>query len=412
MSCPVRSPKHCVSCWHASFTMLFPPKTSKRDHSPLRVRRRYWRSIILFIICLYLFTIYCQRKHPFAHHAHQISVSSIAFERLQKATDGAKHGFLGVSNAHAFCAQHNWNAHPTRYKPRKLYDMTMLNNELDWLEIRLNTMAAEVDYFVVLESRFTFTGLEKELVFTDEMRDIRFGQWKDQIIYVVVEGMPLDAARTWDLEDHQRNTLLLQGVLGPTATGPRQVEYGDILIVADMDEIVRPAALMVLRQCDVPNRVNLRSKFYYYGFQWLHSGEEWMHPQATVFRGSSTILPADLRNGEGFNRIKAWWDKSDLWNAGWHCSSCFEKVDDILIKMQSFSHTSLNKEKYRDKKRIVDRVKNGLDLWDRPGEEYLRVEDNEDIPDFLKESFSKTRFAYLLDRDGPSAGFTDYKEEG
>ena len=287
--------------------------------------------------------------------------------------------------------------------------MIMLNNELDWLEIRLQTMQLEVDYFVILESKYTFTGLEKPLVFTDTLRNNRFGVWKEKIIYVIVEGMPVGAPRTWDLEDYQRNAMLLQG-LDPTIKGPERVEEGDVLIVADVDEIVRPAALLALRECDIPDRVTLRSKFYYYGFQWLHKGEEWAHPQATVFRGTNTILPNDLRNGEGGNRLKGWWDKADLWNAGWHCSSCFATVDDMLNKMKSFSHTSLNSDEYRDKKRIVDRIRNGLDIWDRPGETYIKIEKNEDIPEFLKDAKSRSRFGYLLNRDGPSAGFTDYKE--
>jgi len=285
----------------------------------------------------------------------------------------------------------------------------MLNTELDWLEIRLQTMQSEVDYFVIMESKYTFTGIDKPLILTEALRNSRYGAWKEQIIYVVVEKVPIDAPRTWDLEDHQRNAMLLQG-LNPVTSGPQRPEEGDVLIVADVDELVRPAALLALRECDIPNRVTLRSKFYYYGFQWLHNGEEWPHPQATVYRGANTILPNDLRNGEGGNRLKGWWDKTDLWNAGWHCSSCFATVDDMLNKMRSFSHTSMNSEEYANKERMVDRIRKGLDLWDRPRETFSRVENNEDIPEFLKETNAKSRFAYLLNRDGPNAGFTDYKQ--
>lgn len=46
----------------------------------------------------------------------------------------------------------------------------------------------------------------------------------------------------------------------------------------------------------------------------------------------------------------------------------FEKIEDMLTKMSSFSHTGLNKEEFRDRTRIVDRVRKGMDLWDREGE--------------------------------------------
>lgn len=215
--------------------------------------------------------------------------------------------------------------------------------------------------------------------------------------------MPLGASRPWDLEDYQRNAMFTQVI--PRLTGPKRAEVGDILVVSDVDEIVRPVSLTVLRECRTQRRVTLRSQFYYYGFQWLHNGEQWAHPQATVFTGDSTILPADLRNGEGGNRLKAWWDKANLWNAGWHCSTCFSSVEEVLTKMKSFSHVGLNQEIFRDRKRIVDRVRKGIDLWDREGEKYDKVEGNEDIPGWVKEN--RDRFGYLLDRDGRDAGFSD-----
>jgi beta-1,4-mannosyl-glycoprotein beta-1,4-N-acetylglucosaminyltransferase len=82
----------------------------------------------------------------------------------------------------------------------------------------------------------------------------------------------------------------------------------------------------------------------------------------------------------------------------------------MLTKMRSFSHMKLNKEEFRDPKRIVDRVRKGLDLWDREGETYERISGNEDIPEILKSE--SERFKYLLDREGSNAGFTDYSPEG
>jgi beta-1,4-mannosyl-glycoprotein beta-1,4-N-acetylglucosaminyltransferase len=99
-----------------------------------------------------------------------------------------------------------------------------------------------------------------------------------------------------------------------------------------------------------------------------------------------------------------------LWNAGWHCSSCFATIEDVLTKMKSFSHVPLNSKPFRDRARIVDRVSKGLDLWDREGENYKKISGNKDIPEILKSR--KERFKYLLDRGGSNAGFTDYQPEG
>lgn len=57
--------------------------------------------------------------------------------------------------------------------------------------------------------------------------------------------------------------------------GLRAPDNGDVLIVADVDEITRPQTLLVLQYCNFPRRLALSSKFYYYSFQFLHTGPEW-----------------------------------------------------------------------------------------------------------------------------------------
>jgi beta-1,4-mannosyl-glycoprotein beta-1,4-N-acetylglucosaminyltransferase len=193
----------------------------------------------------------------------------------------------------------------------------------------------------------------------------------------------------------------------PFLTDEQAPNTQDVILVSDLDEIPRPATLTLLRNCEFPRRLTLRSRFYYYGFQWLHRGVEWAHPQATTYRGNDTILPAALRKGtHGINRLKNLDEKADLWNAAWHCSSCFSTIQEMLTKMSSFSHVELNKPEFRDKKTIVDRVRKGKDLWMRRGEKYDRVENNKDIPRYLKGNRGK--FEYMLDRDGENAGFVDY----
>jgi beta-1,4-mannosyl-glycoprotein beta-1,4-N-acetylglucosaminyltransferase len=364
------------------------------------------------ILLLWLFLILNEQKHPFVRHAHSITDRSNELEKSYNPSLGDTSQprlnvrvILDDAQAQEFCGQHAFQPYLNRYSLRKVYDLFMINDELEWLEIRLNTLAAHVDYFVIVESPYTFTGLPKPLVLKENWS--RFSQFHSQIIYHEVTGMPVGAKRTWDYEDHQRNAMFLQVI--PGLQDKQMASIGDILIVSDVDEIPRPITMTIMRNCNFPRRLTLRSQFFYYGFQWRHHGEEWAHPQATVYRGPErTILPANLRNGEGGNRIMAWWHKADLWNAGWHCSTCFQNINEVLTKMASFSHTSYNKEEFRDRTHIVDRVRKGLDLFDRPGEEYIRIDNNQDIPEYLK--INRDRFIYLLDRDAWNAGFLDYSE--
>ncbi|KAI1075107.1 glycosyltransferase family 17 protein [Whalleya microplaca] len=309
-----------------------------------------------------------------------------------------------ASQVENLCRQHSWTPFHGSAR-RKVYDLIMVNSELDWLEIRLNTTYNYVDFFVVVESKKTFTNHDKPLIIKENMD--RFSAYRDKIIYHKLEipnGFHSDRPNpSWAWEDLQRDATYNQVL--PFLEGSQAPSSGDVLVVADVDEIVRPETLVVLRSCNFPRRLTLRSHFYYYSFQ--HRGTQWAHPQATYYQGRRTILPVNLRNADGGIQPLIRMEKVDLWSAAWHCSTCFSTIDQVLNKLSSFSHIWLNQEVYRDRDRIVDRVRNGQDLWDRQGEEYERIENNKDIPWALLNR-SDDRFLYMLNRDGPNAGFTDH----
>lgn len=306
------------------------------------------------------------------------------------------------------CKQHNWRPFQTgTQRPlRRVYDLFMVNTELDWLEIRLNTTYEYVDYFIIVESPKTFTNHDKPLIIKDNME--RFHRYADKIIYhqlEIPEGFHSDRSNpAWAWEDFQRNAMYDQ--VFPRLKGNQAPMQGDVIIVADVDEIIRPETIAILKACNFPPRLNLRSDFYYYSFQLRHKGEQWAHPQATYYRGSKTILPVNLRNSDGGIQPLIRLETADLWNAGWHCSSCFATMEELLTKLSSFSHQWMNADYYRDKDRIASHIREGKDLWDRDGQEYERINDNQDVPQILLDEPEK--FAYLLDRDGPNAGFGDY----
>ncbi|KAK0880803.1 hypothetical protein LTR87_005296 [Friedmanniomyces endolithicus] len=245
----------------------------------------------------------------------------------------------------------------------------------------------------------------------------QFAPFHSKIIHRVIDdpGSAVLGSITWDHEDFLRNALL-HGVFPELVGTWREAHEGDVLIVSDVDEIPKPETLVVLRKCEFPDRLTLRSDFYYYSFQWLHAGEKWAHPQVTTYRGlTSTIPPKDLRNGEpathGFlclNHVRSWWQRADLWDAAWHCSSCFATVREMQTKMESFSHTSWDTAENRDPKTIIERVGGGRDLFGREDQVYERAVENRDVPAYILQH--SDRFGYLLDRDGEHAGFTDVGE--
>ena len=316
---------------------------------------------------------------------------------------------LNTKEAASTCRSHGFKPYRSHGPRRKVYDLFLLSHELDWLDIRLNTLSPYVDYFVIVEGTNTFTALPKPLVLTDHWNN--FTAFHSMMLPFVVEDT-VHSTWTWDHEDFIRNALLYETF--PRMTGDQQANYGDVLVVSDIDEIPKPETLVVLRHCDIPARVTLRSHFYYYAFQWLHRGEQWEHPQATVYRGmKGTVSPVHLRNGdEGpgwliLRPFMRWWEKADLWSSAWHCSSCFSTIKSMQTKMGRYSHTPLNTEQNRDPETIVARVRNGSDLFGREDMLFDRVVGNVDVPRYILENAD--RFGYMLNRDGENAAFQDYK---
>ena len=300
-----------------------------------------------------------------------------------------------------YCERHHWKPFMPRSRRRKIFDLILINTELEWLEIRMGEMAAEVDYFAVVESAMTFSDAPKPL-YVRENWD-RFAAYHNKIILHTLNETGQSFPDAWSRESFSRNALFDQVFPTLAQDEKRAPHPGDIIIVGDVDELVRPSVLSVLRNCAFPARLRLHTKIYYYSFQWLSQGRgygDWDHPDATFYTDyKTTIRPQSLRDDAA---------DEEVWNAGWHCSFCLPSLTDIVKKITSFSHTEMNRPEIIDPKNILQRVRMGLDVFARGGSDCHRVEDNVDVPAFLLKN--KERFAYSLDRDPVHGNFIDYAE--
>jgi beta-1,4-mannosyl-glycoprotein beta-1,4-N-acetylglucosaminyltransferase len=361
-------------------------------------------SIVIFIILIQL--LWKSPPPPFPKYTQRPSVGRCqeAYKytsTLNSSTSGREVvGFLPLDQAEALCSSHGLQTFKDRSRPRKVYDLFLFNTEFDWLEIRLKELSPYVDHFILLEALETFSGNHKPLYFKDNyecLKDLA----PDKLVYHALDMSDMSFWRgSWAREEYARNAMFTK--VFPSLLSPAIPNYKDVILVSDIDEIPRPETIEVLRNCEFPKRTNIRSRFFYYSYQWQHHGPDWEHPQATWYDGlNDTILPNDLR----WNWKKAEWD---FQNASWHCSSCFSTVAEMDYKIASFSHQEFNKEKFRDPAQIVRRVRNGIDLFDRPSEKYDRQDPVTDVPDFLLHPENAERFKFMLDRDPPNANFIDY----
>jgi beta-1,4-mannosyl-glycoprotein beta-1,4-N-acetylglucosaminyltransferase len=304
---------------------------------------------------------------------------------------------LPPNEAQEFGEKRRWNA----YKPadnikRKVYDLMLINTELEWLDIRLGQMADQVDYFVILEADKAFTDAPKALHVLENWD--RYKPYHHKMIRHTLRMDGVKFGNTWDRERFSRNAMYEQ--VFPYLTGNETANQGDVIMVSDVDEILRPDAIKALRNCDFPQKLTLRTKMYYWSFQWGQPTRwDWAHPQATYYDGKNTILPNDLRalNGNGEN----------LYNAGWHCSYCFSTMEETIQKIKTFSHQELNKAENTDRKHMLERARLGKDPFDHEDSIFNRIEENKDVPEFVLAH--KEKYMYLLDRDPPGANFQDYK---
>ncbi len=116
-----------------------------------------------------------------------------------------------------------------------IYDCFPFFNELDVLEIRLNTLSNVVDKFVLVEAAFTHTGKAKEFIFEANKR--RFSAFLDKIIHIKISDKPepppggTEHEQRWFLENFQRNQIK-HGIIS--------AKPSDTIMISDCDEIPDP----------------------------------------------------------------------------------------------------------------------------------------------------------------------------
>lgn len=302
-------------------------------------------------------------------------------------------GFMPLSeDVDAMCKHHHWTPYQDRFHRRKIYDLIMVNDELDALLIRMGEMD-QVDYFVIVESDLTFSDKPKPLHVAENW-DL-FAEHHSRMILHTLNTTGQTFEDTWGREKFTRNSMFDQ--VFPLLQDEQIATHGDVIIVADVDEIIRPEVLTALRNCEIPKRVRFQTHLYYYSFQWMPSnGEhEWRHPEATYYDGlTDTIRPDDLRYGQA---------DINVYSAGWSCSYCFSRLQDIVNKVKSFSHQEMNKPEFTTPSKILQRVRMGQDMFDRG--QLFRIDNNKDVPGFVVRNAEQ--FRYMLDRDSDDGGFVD-----
>jgi beta-1,4-mannosyl-glycoprotein beta-1,4-N-acetylglucosaminyltransferase len=223
------------------------------------------------------------------------------------------------------------------------WSVTPFFNELELLEARLSEMARMVDRFVVIEARQSFRGAQKPLYFQENSH--LFDRWSSQVDHVVVD-LP-DGPDAWARERHQRN--VAQQVLADLGAAP-----DDLVLLTDLDEIVRADRIDAVREVTVSSPVVLMMTQYWYSLEWRQE-DPWLHPKA--FRYGQ--VPA----GTTYNDVRHS-PFPVLPNTGWHLS-WFGDEARFDYKLASFSHSEFDTPDRRQRGFSDGLIGRGVDIHGR-----------------------------------------------
>lgn len=212
-----------------------------------------------------------------------------------------------------------------------IVDCFTFADEFDLLELRLRTLDAVVDRFVLCEAAFTFRGDPKPRHFAAAAE--RFAAWRDRIVVLDYPGPP--STDPWTNEWGQRDFL----AAALSGCGP-----GDLVLIGDCDEIPdprfaaqRPAAggILVHRMLLAQGYVNRAAA-----------------QGAPVWNGTRALAAADVARYGGLSAVRKYAGPDlERVEGGWHFTSLGGPAV-LERKMRAYSHAELDVPYFRDRRRL------------------------------------------------------------
>lgn len=211
-------------------------------------------------------------------------------------------------------------------------------HELDMLDLRFEYLADTVDYFVLVEARFTHLGDKKPAYF--ELHKDRFEKYRDKIVHVVLDEpvMVLAAAERsgstnafWHNEIYHRNQIK-QGLdsLG--------LADEDIVILSDSDEFPSIEAIKYYAENNVQGIACAVQDMYYY-YMNFKASYTWNGPQISrwsTYQEHEPQIVRKLRHSAAKLPVRG----------GWHFSY-MGGAEAVLKKITSVSEHHAHK-KFKD----------------------------------------------------------------
>jgi len=215
------------------------------------------------------------------------------------------------------------------------------------VDVRFNTLNQFVDYFVIVESRFTHKGEARELKFNHK----KFEKFKDKIIYIVDEEIysQTEKIKIDDSEDEKYKKAIFNaayrenGQRNLISKGLAAANKEDFIMISDVDEIPK---LSGLNFNSLNEKIILfKQDMFYYKFNLKLPNFIWTGTKAC--KKKNLVNPQWLRNIKdrkySFFRIDTFFSNTKytsikiINDGGWHFSN-IKTPKEIEFKLRSYLH--------------------------------------------------------------------------
>ena len=260
----------------------------------------------------------------------------------------------------------------------KIYDCFTFNDENELLEIRLNHLKSIVDYFIIVECKYSHQGNIKGQNFNFSILE----KFKGKIRYFYLEEK-INSKNSWEIEAWQRQQI---------SKGLNDCSPEDIVIVSDVDEIPNIEKedikkignyVYAFRQILLMYKLNLMRKRTWIGSkmckysilkspQWLRQLK--VHKKYSILRLDKLFSKTYYKNFKIIN------------NGGWHFG-WLKSPEKIIEKVQSYAHTEHNIPKYKDKHYIDNCLNKNINFLD--GNEKLFKLNEKYLPSYIRNNIKK-----------------------
>ena len=293
----------------------------------------------------------------------------------------------------------------------KIFDAFLFFNELELLEIRLNTLAPYVDYFVITEADVTFSGKPKPLYY--QQNKSRFREFEKKIIYNRIDSTPndftdfippneyyTDRQRSYNHKsngvpltklslDFQREVFQRDSIINGLL---RVANDEDIILISDLDEIPNPEHLIDAdRSYEAGILYNFCMKWFMYYLN-VQCSSEWF---------GTRICRFDYLKGKSIDLIRHHLENRHeqpgpvIENGGWHLSFLGgqQKVKEKLMAYSYQGRRTKLLLKMLDRiypNRINRKIEKNQDIFNK-GRKFTTVNIDESFPAYIVENQHKFR---------------------